>query len=170
MGKRHKTIVTHLEMRAEPRAPATPRPQGKYALLRTVKPPLHFYRYLYDTIGRAYAWVSRRQLTDADLASIIHHEDVEIYVLYVEGSPAGFFELDFRSLPEAELSFLGIVPEHIGEGLGRFLLTEAISLAWAKAPERLIVQTCTLDHPSALRLYQRAGFTPYAQSEAVIEE
>lgn len=170
MGKRYRTTITHLEMRDEPRALFTPRPRGKCALLRAEKPPLHFYRYLYDTIGRNYAWVSRRKLTDEQLASIIHHDDVGIYVLYVDGAPAGFAELDFRALPEAELSFLGIVPDRLGEGLGRFLLGEALSLAWARHPNRLIVQTCTLDHPNALRLYQRAGFTPYAQSEAEFEE
>lgn len=170
MGKRHKTIVTHLEMRAEPRLLATPRPRGACALLRAAKPPLHFYRYLYDTVGRDYAWVSRRKLSDEELASIVHDDNVEIYVLYLDGAPVGFTELDFRGMPDAELSFLGIIPERIGEGLGRFLLGEAISLAWARHPARLIVQTCTLDHPRALRLYQRAGFTPYGQSEAEFDE
>lgn len=170
MGKRHKTIVTHLEMLAEPRLPPAPKPHGKFALMRAEKPPLHFYRYLYDTIGRHYVWVSRRTLSDEELAAIIHDGDVEIYVLYVNGTPTGFAELDFRHAGRAELSFLGIIPEFIGQGLGRYLLCEAISLAWRRNPGRLIVQTCTLDHPNALRLYQRCGFTPYAQGEAELEE
>lgn len=169
MGQIYRTTVTHLEMRREPRPSVAPRPRGKYALLRAEKPPLHFYRYLYDTVGRNHAWVSRRKLTDEQLAAIVHHDEVGIYILYVDGAPVGFTELDFRNLPEAELSFLGIVPERIGEGLGRFLLGEALALAWSRHPTRLIVQTCTLDHPNALRLYQRAGFTPYAQSEAEFE-
>jgi GNAT superfamily N-acetyltransferase len=138
--------------------------------MRAEKPPLHFYRYLYDTIGRHYVWVSRRTLSDEDLAAIIHDGDVEIYVLYVNGTPTGFAELDFRHAGRTELSFLGIIPEFIGQGLGRYLLCEAISLAWRRNPGRLIVQTCTLDHPNALRLYQRCGFTPYAQGEAELEE
>jgi hypothetical protein len=32
------------------------------------------------------------------------------------------------------------------------------------------VQTCTLDHPRALPMYQRMGFSPYAQEEAELEE
>lgn len=170
MGKTHKAIVTHLEMKAQPRLAPAPRPLGKYALLRAEKPPLHFYRYLYDTVGRPYVWVSRRNISDDALAEIIHHDEVEIYVLYVNGAPVGYFELDFRDLPQAELSFLGVVPEYIEQGLGRFLLGEAISLAWLKNPERLIVQTCTLDHPAALTLYQRMGFSPYGQSEVEVEE
>jgi ribosomal protein S18 acetylase RimI-like enzyme len=170
MGKVHKTIVTHLDMRAEPRLPPAPKPSGKYALIRAEKPPVHFYRYLYDTIGRHYAWVSRKKLSDAELAAIIHNDDVEIYVLWLNGAPAGFTEIDFRMMPDADLCFLGIVPEFIGMGLGRYLLCEAIGIAWSRGPERLTVQTCTLDHPNALRLYQRHGFSPYAQSEAVFEE
>jgi GNAT superfamily N-acetyltransferase len=170
MGKKHKTTVTHLEMLSEPRLPPVPRPLGKYALMRADKPPVHFYRYLYDAVGRDYVWVNRKRLSDAALAQIIHHEDVEIYVLYCSGAPAGYAELDFRAMPRVELSFLGVMPEYIGSGLGRFLLAEAISLAWRRSPQRLIVQTCTLDHPRALPLYQRMGFTPYGQEEVELEE
>ncbi|MDO8840266.1 MAG: GNAT family N-acetyltransferase [Parvibaculum sp.] len=170
MGKKHKTVVTHLEMLSEPRLPPVPRPLGKYALLRVEKPPIHFYRYLYDAIGRNYVWVNRKRLSDEALGAIIHHNEVEIYVLYCGGAPAGFTELDFRNRERAELSFLGVIPEHVGKGLGRFLLCEAITRAWTRHPERLIVQTCTLDHPRALPLYQRHGFTPYAQEEVELEE
>lgn len=170
MGKKHKTIVTHLEMLAEPRLPPAPRPLGKYALMRAEKPPVHFYRYLYHEIGSHYVWVNRKRLSDEVLAAIVQHDEVEIYILYCGGVPAGFFELDFRNPERAELSFLGVMPEHVGKGFGRFLLCEAIALAWARGPKRLIVQTCTLDHPRALPLYQRHGFTPYAQEEAELEE
>jgi len=171
MGKKHRTVVTHLEMTKPPRAISTPRPSGKYALLRAEKPPVHFYRYLYDVIGRRYVWVNRKRLSDAELAEIIQHDDVEIYVLYLNGTPAGYCELDFRRMPElAELSFLGVMPEYIGQGLGRFLFGEALSLAWLKNPPRLIVQTCTMDHPAALPMYQRYGFTPFAQEDAELED
>jgi GNAT superfamily N-acetyltransferase len=170
MGKKHKTIVTHLEMIAPPRLPPAPRPPGKYALMRAENPPVHFYRYLYDAVGRDYVWVNRKRLSDEVLASIVQHPDVEIYVLYCNGSPAGYFELDFRSLPRAELSFLGLIPEQVGSGIGSFLLREAITMAWSRDINRLIVQTCTLDHPRALPMYQRMGFTPYAQEEAELEE
>jgi GNAT superfamily N-acetyltransferase len=170
MGKKHKTVVTHLEMLAEPRLPPSPRPLGKYALMRAENPPVHFYRYLYDAIGRDYVWVNRKRLSDQALADIIQHPEVSIYVLYCGGVPAGYFELDFRSMPRAEISFLGLMKEHIGSGIGSFMLREAILTAWAHGPERLIIQTCTLDHPRALPLYQRMGFTPYAQEEVVLEE
>lgn len=169
MAKVHKTVVTHLEMLSDPQL-ACPVPAGKVALMRVETPPVHFYRYLYHTVGQAYVWVHRKRLSDAALVEIIHNPDVEIYVLYKRGAPAGFAELDFRQMPQVELSFLGIMPEFIGQGLGRFLLTEMIGTVWRRDPVRLIVQTCTLDHPRALPLYQRAGFRPYARVDAELEE
>ena len=170
MGRKHKAIVTHLEMLSEPHLPPAPRPLGNYALMQAISPPVHFYRYLYDVVGREYIWVNRKKLSDQALASIIQHDDVRIFVLYSNGAPAGFFELDFRSHPHAEFSFLGLMPEHIGKGIGRFLLREGISYAWQQGISRLIIQTCTLDHPNALPLYQRNGFSPYGQEEVILEE
>lgn len=162
MTDERETTVTFLEMTAEPHL-HVPAPMGRMALIRAMRPPVSFYRYLYDTIGHGYAWVDRKRIDDEALLEIIHDEAVEIYVLYRDGWPAGYFELDFRALPEVELEYLGIMPEAIGQGLGRYLLAQAISLAWQRDPDRLIVQTCTLDHPKALPLYQRCGFVPYAQ-------
>jgi GNAT superfamily N-acetyltransferase len=162
MTDKRETTVTFLEMTAEPHL-HVPVPMGRMALIRAVRPPVSFYRYLYDAIGHGYAWVDRKRIDDEALLEIIHDEAVEIYVLYRDGWPAGYFELDFRAMPEVELEYLGIMPEAIGQGLGRYLLAQAISTAWQRDPDRLIVQTCTLDHPKALPLYQRCGFVPYAQ-------
>lgn len=169
MGKIHTTTVTFLEMTSAP-GKRIPSPARTLALMRAVSPPLHFYRYLYDVVGRDYLWVSRKRLSDADLHGIICNEQVEIYVLYVDGVPAGFAELDFRTAGEAELSYMGLVPGFVGMGLGQYLLAQATAIAWAHPIKRFKVQTCTLDHARALGLYQRMGFVPYAQTQAEIEE
>lgn len=168
MGVKKTTMVTHLEMLREPSL-SCPSPRGKFALMRAEHPPLHLYRYLYDTVGRDYFWVNRKALSDKELAEIIHDDRVHIFILYLNGCPAGFSELDLRQMPTAELSFLGILPEFLGLGLGRFLLCETIEMAWMHHPQKLTVQTCTLDHPNALPLYQRNGFTPCGQEEVVLE-
>lgn len=169
MGKKHTTTVTHLEMRTAPSLHCPP-PSGRIALMRAKNPTLHFYRYIHDTIGRDYMWVNRRKLTDGALSEIIQHDDVEIYIFYKDGVPAGFFELDFRQRQKAEFAFLGVMPEFIGQNIGRYLLVEGINRAWQKEIKQLIIQTCTFDHPRALGLYQRHGFTPYAQQETILEE
>ena len=169
MGKKHTTTVTHLEMRTAPSLHCPP-PSGRIALMRARKPTLHFYRYIHDTIGRDYMWVNRRILSDEALTKIIQHEDVEIYIFYKEGVPAGFFELDFRVGGKAEFAFLGVMPEFIGQNIGRYLLVEGINRAWQKEIKKLTIQTCAFDHPRALGLYQKHGFTPYAQQETTLEE
>lgn len=167
-AKRLPTVVTFLEMQAKP-ALLAPRPKGKIAMLRAEHPPVHFYRYLYDVIGGPYHWVDRKRLTDEALAEIVRSPQVELYVLYVDGCPAGMAELDFRREEVCNLAYFGLVPDYIGRGLGFFFLQQTIELAWSRPIQRYIVNTCTLDHRRALPLYQRAGFVPYAREERFIQ-
>lgn len=162
--------ITHLEMLAPP-AHRIPMPLGfRLAVMRATGMPLPFYRYLYEQVGKAHHWVLRRGMEDAELSSVIHSERTDIHVLYVDGSPAGFFELDLGGLPdEAEIVYFGIVPDFQGRGLARFFLSEAVSAAWNRQPARLVIHTNTLDSPRALQLYQRTGFSPYAYSEETVE-
>jgi GNAT superfamily N-acetyltransferase len=162
--------ITHLEMTAPP-AHRVQMPQGqRLAVLRAKEMPVAFYRYLYEQVGKIHHWLLRRDLSDADLSAAIHAAHTEIQVLYVEGSPAGFFELDLSRLPgEAEVLYFGITPDFQGRGLAKFFLSEAVFAAWAHEPGRLVIHTNTLDNPRALQLYQRIGFSPYAWSEETVE-
>lgn len=150
--------ITYLEQQARPSLPRPIAPAMRTALMRAERAPVHFYRYLYDVIGAPHNWVSRRRMVDAELANIIHHPDVYIYVLYVDGSPAGLAEVDARDAEGNDLRFFGLAPDFIGKGLGRFFLTHVIELAWARGPKALRLETCSLDHPAALPLYQKLGF------------
>jgi GNAT superfamily N-acetyltransferase len=73
-------------------------------------------------------------------------------------------ELDFREPHGCELAFIGLIPELSGKGHGRWLLAEAVRLAWREGVERVHVHTCSLDHPAALAAYRRAGFTPFKRA------
>ena len=90
-------------------------------------------------------------------------------MLYADGCPAGFFELDLQKHPETvELKYLGLGQNYQGIGLGKWFSAAAISAAWSHKPEKLTVETNTLDHPAALPLYQKLGFSPVAVSDAEI--
>ena len=158
-----ETIVTFLEMTAEPLHHIAPPSNLKLMLMRAENITLSFYRFLYGAVGHDYNWQDRTSLSDAELAKLIYAEGVEIWVLYVGGQPAGYFELGPHDESTIELEYFGLVPEFQGKGLGKWLLAEAIRAAWAKLPKRVVVQTCTLDGPAALPLYQKMGFTPYDQ-------
>src|SRR5690348_6025637 len=95
--RRIAMTVTFLEMAAKPSALPPPLPKGKIAFLRAEKPPTHFYRYRYDTIGEKYFWVDRKKLSSAALADLMADPRMEYYVLYAEGNPAGLAELDLRA-------------------------------------------------------------------------
>lgn len=167
--KRIPTIVTFLEMNARPPVLPPPQPKGKVPILKCENPPVHFYRYLYDVIGRAHYWVDRKKRSDEEVAEILKDPNLELYVLYAEGCPAGMAELDFRDEAAAQLAYFGLVPEFIGRKLGFYFLYHAVINAWSRPIKKLRVNTCTLDHPRALPLYQRMSFVPYTREERYIE-
>lgn len=158
------TVITYLKMESRPSHPPPPRPLLRTAILQAENPTVHFYRYLYDTIGRDYLWVDRRKWSDEKVAENIG-EGVELYVLYVAGVPAGMAELDFRTADECTLAYFGLMPEFINRGIGPWFLREAVDIAWQQPIAKLLVNTNTLDHSRALATYQRAGFEPCAREE-----
>jgi ribosomal protein S18 acetylase RimI-like enzyme len=150
-------VITYLEMRERPSGPPVPAPLGKLALMRAEGCTISFYRYLYETVGTPWLWYERRLWHD-------------IFVLYVGGVPAGYFELDAAPPQETELRYFGLIPEFIGRRFGPFLLRAAIDRAWERPIARLWVHTRTFDHPTALGHYQRAGFVVYARRKLRFED
>jgi GNAT superfamily N-acetyltransferase len=128
-------VVTYLEMRESPTVEVPPSP---LSLRRIEHPTPDEYRALF------------RQVGDVELFTVVDGDDLD----------AGILELDFRTSGECELSFVGLVPVLAGKGHGRWLLAEAVRLAWREGVKRVHVHTCTLDHPAALAAYRRAGFVP----------
>lgn len=156
--------VTELEMRARPNLVRPPAPEwARPAILHAPHIPLAYYRFLYEQVGRPWHWTVRADLDDAALAAEIHAPEVEIYVLYLEGAPAGFYELLRQSREVHYLIYFGLMRHWHGKGIGRFFLAHAIDTLWAGEPKVVRLGTCTLDHPAALGLYQKMGFSPVGQ-------
>lgn len=161
--------VTHLEATSPPGPARPPMPALKLAMLRVDRISVPYFRYLYAEIGRDWIWHERRLLDDATLAERFAAPGVQVHVLHVEGEPGGYVEIDLRRLPEeAELAFFGLRGALTGRGVGRWLLDWAMREMWRAEPRRLYVNTCTLDHPAALPLYQKLGFRPFAQERRTI--
>ena len=162
--------ITYLEMLARPSGHRMPTPAGKLALMRVENCTVSFYRYLYDTVGEPWLWFERRIIDDAAVAAQIHRPTIEIFVLYVRGAPAGFFELDTAAPRETKLCYFGLIPDFIGRRLGPYLLQAAIDRAWSRPIDRFWLHTSTFDHPKALRVYQQAGFVVYARRQVLFED
>jgi GNAT superfamily N-acetyltransferase len=152
-------VVTYLEMHARPN---TEVPDSSLTLCRVATPDPRRYRDLFRLVGSPWLWFSRLIVEDEKLTAIIQHPGVDLYaVTDGNGREVGMLELDFREPLECELAFIGLIPEFAGKGHGRWLLAEAVRLAWRDDVRRVHVHTCSLDHPAALSAYRRAGFSPF---------
>jgi ribosomal protein S18 acetylase RimI-like enzyme len=163
-------VITYLEMLERPAGKRAPAPLDRLALMRAEDCTVSFYRHMYDTVGRPWLWFERRLVDDAALAALIAKPTIEIFVLYVRGVPAGFFELDTAAPRETKLCYFGLIPDFIGRRLGPYLLQAAIDQAWSRPLDRFWLHTSTFDHPRALATYQRAGFVVYARRRVSFDD
>ena len=165
-----RMVITYLEMTHLPRYPHQSKRAENLSILRANQPTVGFYRYLYNTVGEDWLWYERRQMSDDALEKIIKHPKVRIYVLYVNGTPAGYCELDCRQKHEIELAYFGLIPDFIGRGLGSYFLRWSVEKAWSEEPKRVWVHSCNFDSPHAIATYQKAGFTAYKQEDILIDD
>ncbi len=155
--------VTFLRMMRPPSGETPGLPDG-FELAAVTRPTVGFYRYLYATVGRDYCWWLRRMTPDAEIAALLGDPRISLHVLYHQGEPGGFFELDGRHGSEVNIGYFGLMPHLVGQGIGTAFLHAAIAEAWRQTGLRpgaaIRVNTCTADHPRALGTYVRAGFSP----------
>ena len=153
-----RSVVTHLAMEAPPTQALPPPPAPAIAIARRQAMPAVDYLRLYHAIGDDWLWWSRLTMDEPTLTVHLAEGKTEVYVAEADGEEIGLIELNLRTSPDIELRYLGVIPSRIGTGLGGWLLAYAIAAASRHRPRRMIVNTCTLDHPGALAFYQRHGF------------
>ena len=164
------TVVTHLEMAEKPDLRPAFEPSG-VTLARHRNPNLDWYRDLFRRVGGTdWLWFSRLLLNDEALAAEIGVEEVEVFSVRLGGADVGLLELDFRETEHCHLAYFGLTAEAIGQGIGRWLMNVAITRAWRRSITHFKVNTCTLDHPSALGFYRRSGFVPVRQEIEVADD
>jgi GNAT superfamily N-acetyltransferase len=151
---------TYLEMRSPTElAPTpTPIPEPVVARLQPCSPAM--FRYLYTEVGRAFRWTDRLLWTDKKVAEHLADPRTSIWLLSWQEVPAGYFELCEHDDRSVEIAYFGLLPDFIGRGWGKYLLTRAVMAAWELNPSRVWLHTCTLDHPAALPNYLKRGFQP----------
>jgi GNAT superfamily N-acetyltransferase len=155
-------IATYLEMRALPQRQLAAFEQD-LSLTPVGDMTTATYRSHFKAVGGNLLWFSRLLMTDEKLGSVLANPAIQSFVFERSGNMLGLLELNFEDPKNCELAFFGLVPNAVGNGLGRILMDEALRRAFAKPIERLWLHTCTLDHPAALPFYLRSGFTPYAR-------
>ncbi|MEO9525904.1 MAG: GNAT family N-acetyltransferase [Roseibium sp.] len=163
-------VVTFLEMREQPGKPLAP-PREDVTLERWSAPDVVTYRKLFRDIGEDWLWFGRLAQEPAALETLLAEPTRENFRPVKNGRPVGTLEIDYANPEEPEIAYFGLVPDAIGGGLGRWLMSQAAEMAWAR-PEtrRLLLHTCTGDSPQAIRFYLSCGFTPYKRSIEVADD
>ncbi len=123
-----------------------------------------FNRFLYQLIGEQWQWTDKLSLSDEEWKAYVENPNLRTWVAYCEGAIAGYFELHADNTGDTEIVYFGLAPNFIGKGLGGYLLSEAISIAWEMpTAKRVWVHTCSLDHESALANYKARGLKLYKE-------
>ena len=117
-----------------------------------------FSKFLHMIVGYDYRWGGRINWNKDDWNKYVNRDEMETWVAYLSGTPAGYFELEKNSEGNANILAFGLLPQFIGRGLGGHLLTKAIERAWEMGAKSVQVGTCTHDHAHALKNYLARGF------------
>jgi GNAT superfamily N-acetyltransferase len=136
---------------------------------QVIECPASFGRYLYSEVGRLYHWIDRLPWTDGQIRAHFARSETTLWVMYSEGAPAGYFELEHCADGSIEIAYFGLIQEFLGRGLGKHLLTAAAEQAWRAEPAHVWLHTCTLDDEAAMPNYLKRGFEPFKQEKYVTQ-
>lgn len=151
-------VITYLEL--EPAGFMPKRAARDDVSFSHIDPPMpELNRFFYAAVGGQWYWLDKRawslrQWTDR----VANKHRIETWILSRCGVPAGYAELERVGPGEVEIAYLGLLPAFVGQGLGSHLLTCTCERAFAMGARKVLVNTCTLDHPMALANYQARGF------------
>jgi GNAT superfamily N-acetyltransferase len=151
-----------LQMTEPARLPPAPEPHPDLDVRRAELPSPELSRMLYTAVGADWYWIDRLPWTWQRWHDWLARDELETWVAYMRGTPAGFCELEHQG-DAVEIASFGLLPAFIGRGLGTRLLDFAIRRSWELEPARVWLHTCSLDGPAALRTYQGRGLEIYDQ-------
>lgn len=153
-------VTTYLEMTSTSQFKPTFNYSDDITIERMDTVDLGFYRYLYQAVGEEYCWRDRLVMPKSELRAILAKSSTQVFVLYVQGAPAGYVELNQQG-QSTEIAYFGLRREYQGRGLGKHLLSYGIQKAWELGAKRVWLHTCNLDGDYAMSNYQKRGFRPY---------
>jgi len=162
-------VRTYLEMTDASHLTGEPSAPPGVTLLRERSYPAAEWRRIYTEVGREYHWVDRAGWTDEEIRRYLDDPAVELWILREGTDVAGYVELRRDGDGGIEIAYFGLLPAFTGRGFGRYLLTAAVTRAWALGPSRVWVHTSSLDHTSALPNYLARGFSVWKQEIYAVE-
>jgi GNAT superfamily N-acetyltransferase len=159
--KNHVTTF-HLEMTSQDELRPSAGVPG-LEVRRAAAPCPELNSFFYSAVGGRWSWVDRLQWSEQQWLEYLDRPELETWLGYVSGTPAGYFELELQNEANVEIVYFGLLPSFVGKGYGGALLTTAVKRAWEMRASRVWVHTCSLDHPAALANYQARGFSIFKE-------
>lgn len=159
----------YLQMRAPAQLRRARVPEPQPLLLRAIEPLPMLNRFLYTAVGGHWHWRDRLGWNYARWMEWLDRPELQTWVLYQHGTPAGYIELEKQTDGAVEIAYFGVMREFLGQGLGGHLLTLGIDQAWATGARRVWVHTCSLDGPAALANYEARGMQRYKDETRILE-
>lgn len=126
-------------------------------------------RFFYVHVGHEWCWVDRLGWSRDQWLERLSTPGYQTLIISVEGIPAGYAELAQAADGAVEISYFGLLPQWTGRGLGAAALTLVVQYAWTLGATRIVLDTCSLDHPNAIRNYEARGFRVVKTEERVKE-
>ncbi len=168
--KKIAVVVTHLEMTLAPEKPLAAA-RDDVVLGRWEKPDAKAYKALFREVGEDWLWFGRLIMAEDKLITLLSEATRENYRPIRNGKILGTLEVNYADPENVEVAYFGLVPDAIGGGIGRWLMSQAVEMAWSR-PEtkRVWLHTCTADSPQAIHFYRSCGFKPFRRSIEVIDD
>ena len=160
------TTVFFLEMRDPSWLRPAALPPGDLRLEQARIPSPRLNEWFYRSVGAPWEWTDRLSWSAERWRTYCARPTLETWVLHVAGTPAGYFELEHQQQGAIEIAIFGLMPEFLGSGLGGWMLTRAVEIAWDRGASRVWLHTCTKDHGAALPNYEKRGFRLYRQESS----
>jgi GNAT superfamily N-acetyltransferase len=157
----------YLEMLRPDDLRGAPAPDPTACVVQAEIPSPELSRFMYTAVGGQWYWIDRLTWTYADWLLYLDRPELESWLLWVKGTPAGYVELEAQPDDQIEIAYFGLLPRFIGRGLGGYLLSVGVERAWARGARRIWVHTCSLDGPTALDNYRARGFRLYDQRTSI---
>ena len=147
--------------------PARSRPELRIERAEIPCPELN--RFFYTAVGGDLYWLDRLVWTYDQWMAWLDRPEVETWIGFVSGTPAGYVELERQAEESTEIAYFGLLPRFVGQGLGGALLSAAVERAFEGGARRVWLHTCSLDHAAALPAYQARGFRIFKTETALLD-
>lgn len=125
---------------------------------QVARPSPHYSWFLHQAVGEDFRWGGRDQWGRVEWTEWVNRPNLETWVAYLEGAPAGYSELVREADSSVRIHHFGLLPGFIGIGLGGHFLTIVLERAWELGPTKVWLSTCSHDHPHARKNYKARGF------------